>query len=314
MIEAENITKRFGSLEAVKGISFSVEKGEVVGLLGPNGAGKTTTMRILTCFTPPSSGTARVGDLDVARDSLQVRRMIGYSLERASMYPEMRVLAFLRFAGEAKGMGRSEVKRAVPEVLELCGLEKVKDRINNNLSKGYRQRLVLAQALINSPKVLILDEPTIGLDPESVNEIRNLIKNLTGERTVILSSHILAEVSMICNKVMIMNEGRIVAADTTANLRMIFQDMPSVDVEIEASSCDVSEELKRITGVIRVETGSIISERVSKYRLELEKGLDIYPALNAIARDKQWIFREIHAVDMSLEEIFLKVISKKQLN
>ncbi|MFA4916180.1 MAG: ABC transporter ATP-binding protein [Syntrophales bacterium] len=312
MIEAEGICKQYGSIEAVKDVSFKVEKGEVVGLLGPNGAGKTTTMRILACFIPPTRGLATVGGLDVTRYSLQVRRKIGYSMERTSLYPEMRVTSFLRFAGELKGLGQSKLKQAVPEVIELCGLEKVGNRIINNLSKGYRQRLGLAQALIGQPEVLILDEPTVGLDPENVSEIRQLIKGLTGERTVILSSHILSEVSMICSKVIIMNSGRIVAVDTPAHLGMVLQDRLATDVQIEGPQETDIEELGKISGICRVNILERLSDNLFKYRLEFEKDTDIYPALNAMTFEKNWVLREIQPVKMTLEDIFLKVVSKKQ--
>lgn len=314
MIEAQGITKKFGSIEAVRGVSFKVEKGEVVGFLGPNGAGKTTTMRILACFIPPTSGVAKVGGLDVTRHSLEVRRKIGYSLERASLYPDMRVLPFLHFVGALKGIGRRELKRAVPEVVELCGLEKVRTRIIENLSKGYRQRLGLAQALINKPEVLILDEPTVGLDPENVSEIRQLIKGLSGDRTVILSSHMLSEINMICDKVMIMNNGRIVAVDTPAHLGLILQKRLVTDIQIEGAQETVVEELEKISGMCRVGIQERISENILKYRVEYERDKDIYLDLNSLAFENKWILREIQPIQMTLEEIFLKVVSEEKNN
>ncbi len=311
MIEAEGLQKRFGSIKAVTDVSFTVERGEVVGFLGPNGAGKTTTMRILACFFPPSSGVARIGGLDVTKHSLQVRRKIGYSLERTSLYPDMRVLPFLRYVGELKGLGPRELKKAVSEVLAICGLEKVGKRIVNNLSKGYRQRLGLAQALINNPEVLILDEPTVGLDPENVSEIRQLIKGLTGERTVILSSHILSEISMICSKVIIMNKGRVYAVDTPAHLGMLLQDRSAVDVNLEGPRENDTEKLEKIQGICSVQCLGRVSEKVLKYRLEFEKDKDIYPDFNAMVFKNQWIVREIQPVTMTLEDIFLKVVSRQ---
>ncbi len=312
MIEAKNITKRFGAIEAVKEVSFNIEKGEVIGFLGPNGAGKTTTMRILACFFPPTSGVVRINGLDVTRHSLQVRRKIGYSLEKASLYPDMRVLPFLRFVGEVKGVKGPELKKAVSDVINRCGLEKVEQRIIKNLSKGYQQRLTLAQALIHEPDVLILDEPTTGLDPENISEIRQLIKSFSGERTIILSSHILSEVSMICGKVMIMDNGRIVAVDTPKNLGLLLREGQVLDVRLEGPPKPVEEALKKISGVRRVQTIEEGPKNILTYRLESDAGKDIYPELNALACEKQWILREMIPVNMTLEEIFLTVLKKKR--
>jgi ABC-2 type transport system ATP-binding protein len=310
MIEAKSISKKFGSIEAVKDVSFKIEKGEVVGFLGPNGAGKTTTMRILACFIPPTSGVATVGGLDVTRHSLEVRRKIGYSLERASLYPEMRVVPFLRFVGELKGLGRSDLQRSIADVIETCGLEKVRSRIINNLSKGYRQRLALAQALISRPEVLILDEPTVGLDPENVSEIRQLIKGLSGERTVIVSSHMLSEINMICNKVMIMNNGRIVAVDTPSHLGLVLQERLVSDIQIQGDHDTIAGDLEKIPGVFQVEIQDRISDNILRYRVEFERDKDIYADLNTMAFEKRWILREIKPVEMTLEQIFLKVVSE----
>ena len=312
MIEAEGITRQFGSIMALKDVSFRVKKGEVVGFLGPNGAGKTTMMRILTCFIPPTSGVARIGGLDVMRHSLKVRRKIGYFLERDPLYPDLRVSPFLRFVGEVKGLRRRELKKAVFETMELCGLEHVEDRIIRNLSKGYRQRVGLAQALINQPEVLILDEPTIGLDPEQVSEIRKVIKGLSGERTVILSSHVLSEVSMVCSKVIIMDNGRIIAVDSPENLNLLLQKRLSTNVRIEGPPEMVLEELKKISGVFRVESGEKISDRIFRYQIESERGIDIYRELSALVSKNGWILREIQPVEMNLEEIFFELVTQER--
>lgn len=312
MIEVDGVSRQFGSIAAVKDVSFKVERGEVVGFLGPNGAGKTTMMRILTCFIPPSSGVAKVDGLDVTRHSLEVRRKIGYFLERVAMYPDMRVYPFLRFAAEVKGVGRSRRKHAVYEAMEMCGLVHMKDRIINNLSKGYRQRVGLAQALLNNPEVLVLDEPTIGLDPEQVSEIRKVIKGLSGQRTVILSSHILSEVSMICSKVIIMDRGRVIAVDTPENLGSLLQEKVVTNVRIEGASASVQEALKKIAGVCKVEAREKISESVTKYRIETEKDTDICLDLNTLAFGNNWILREIQTEEMSLEEIFFKIVGRAE--
>ena len=310
MIEAQNISKYFGYIEAVKGISFHIEKGEIVGFLGPNGAGKTTTMRILACFMPPTSGTVKINGHDVLRDALNVRKKIGYALEKTFLYPDMRVLSFLRFVAEAKGIRGNTVKREVSKVLSICGLEGVSKRIIKNLSKGYQQRLTLAQALINEPDVLILDEPTVGLDPENVSEIRHLIKGLAGERTIILSSHILSEVSMVCNKVMIMDNGMIKAADTPSNLGLLLQKGQLVDLSIQGRKNRIAEALEKIPSVRRIRIRENAEADVLKCRLESEVDTDIFPQLNALAHENNWVLREITPVNMTLEEIFLNVIKK----
>jgi ABC-2 type transport system ATP-binding protein len=209
MIEVCNLTKRYGDLVAVDDVSFSVAKGQILGFLGPNGAGKTTTMRIITGFMPPTGGTVSVAGFDTFTDSMEVRRRIGYLPENPPLYHDMTVAAFLRFVARVKGMGKAEIADGIERVLGLCGLAEVRDRLLGHLSKGFRQRVGLAQALIHNPPVLVLDEPTIGLDPKQIIEIRTLIKRLGGERTVILSTHILPEVSFVCEKVVIINDGRV---------------------------------------------------------------------------------------------------------
>jgi ABC-2 type transport system ATP-binding protein len=314
MIEAVNITKRFGSIEAVKGISFNIGKGEIVGFLGPNGAGKTTTMRILSCFMAPTSGTVKINGVCVTEDTIKIRRKIGYSLEKTSLYPDMRVLSFLNFVAEAKGVQAKHRKQHITEIIGLCGLENVQKRIIKNLSKGYQQRLTLAQALVNHPEILILDEPTVGLDPENVSEIRQLIKSLAGKRTIILSSHILPEVSMICGKVMIMDKGAIKAADTPKNLGLLLQNGEAMDLKIQGSQNLVAEALENIPHVRRVRIIEDISQDLFKYRVESDVDNDIFPALNAAAHKNNWILREMVPVNPTLEEIFLNAVGKKPAN
>jgi len=218
MIEVQDLWKNYGEVQAVKGASFTVKEGEIVGFLGPNGAGKTTTMRVLTCFMPPSRGRVRVAGHDVLKESMAVRRTIGYLPEIPPLYQEMTVEEYLRFVGRIKGLSRKQLGDAVDRVVEICGLAEMRSRHCRKLSKGYRQRTGLAQALIHDPPVLILDEPTIGLDPRQIAEIRSLIKGLAGTRTVILSTHILSEVTMTCQRAIIINRGRIVMDDTIENL------------------------------------------------------------------------------------------------
>jgi ABC-2 type transport system ATP-binding protein len=218
VIEVDHLTKVFSGRKAVDNISFTVQKGEILGFLGPNGAGKTTTMRILTCFMPATDGTARVAGYDVFEESLEVRRRIGYLPENPPLYPEMSVLSYLQFVAKIKGAPSSQRKSMVDDVMQKCAIGDVGHRVINKLSKGYKQRVGLAQALLNNPEVLILDEPTIGLDPKQIFEVRSLIKSLAGDHTVILSTHILPEVSMTCNRVVIIHNGKVVAMDTPEGL------------------------------------------------------------------------------------------------
>jgi len=218
MIEVRNLTKRYGDLTAIRDVTFSVAKGEVLGFLGPNGAGKTTTMRILTGFMPATNGTITVDGFDVFEDSFEVRKRIGYLPENPPLYLDMAVEGFLRFVARIKGVQRAEVAEATERALRICGLTDVRNRLTGHLSKGYRQRVGLAQALIHDPPVLVLDEPTIGLDPRQIIEIRTLIRELAGERTVILSTHILPEVSQICEKVVILSNGRVALQERMADL------------------------------------------------------------------------------------------------
>ncbi|MBI4412929.1 MAG: ABC transporter ATP-binding protein, partial [candidate division NC10 bacterium] len=233
MIEVEGLTKFYGPKAAIEEVSFEVAKGEVVGFLGPNGAGKTTTMRILACFMPPTSGTARLAGFDIGKHSLQVRRRIGYLPESVPLYGDMTVRQYLTFAAEAKGVPRPQRGGRVAEVMERCLISDVPERLVRNLSKGYRQRVGLAQALVGNPEVLILDEPTLGLDPKQILEIRSLIRDMRGERTVILSTHILPEVSMVCQRVIIIHEGRIAAVDTPENLNLRLQKSSRILLEVE---------------------------------------------------------------------------------
>src|SRR5215471_1413551 len=232
MIEVEHVTKRFGPILAVDRISFSIDRGEVVGFLGPNGAGKSTTMRMLAGFFPPTSGHARIGQFDVVAQALQVKQLVGYFPERVSVYPDLPVRSFLAFVAEAKDVPRAERKREIGRVVESCGLEAVQGRIIGHLSKGYRQRVGIAQALLHKPQVLILDEPTIGLDPEQVVEIRKLIRALGAERTVILSTHILSEVSSVCDRVIVIDNGKILASQSLAELRVQLQRTRQAHVEV----------------------------------------------------------------------------------
>ena len=238
MIEVASLTKRYGELSAVRDVSFTATPGQILGFLGPNGAGKTTTMRVITGFLPATSGTVRVDGFDVFEQSTEVRRRIGYLPENPPLYNDMSAATYLRFVARLKGVGRADIPGALDRVVETCGLTEVRERLLGHLSKGFRQRVGLAQALIHDPPVLILDEPTIGLDPRQIIEIRSLIKTLGGKRTVVLSTHILPEVSQVCEKVVIINEGHVVLEDQLANLT---RDRTLEDVFIDAITRDTAD-------------------------------------------------------------------------
>jgi len=254
MIDVDNLTKRYGRVTAVNDLSFSVERGEIVGFLGPNGAGKTTTMRILTCYMPASGGKVSVAGFDVFEDSLEVRRRIGYLPENVPLYTDMRVVEYLRYRGRLKGLGGRRLRKRVERVLEDCGLQEVRRDVIGRLSKGFRQRVGLADSLVHDPELLILDEPTIGLDPNQIRHIRQLIKNLGERHTVLLSSHILHEVEMICQRVLIVNHGRIVASGRPDELAGMMKGRLHVFAEIRGPCAEIEAELARLPGVERVST------------------------------------------------------------
>src|SRR5438093_1895104 len=268
MIEVQNLTKHYGSLTAIRDVSFSVAPGEIVGFLGPNGAGKSTTMRILSCFMPASGGTAVVAGYDVFRESMEVRRRIGYLPENVPLYTDLRVAAYLDFVAETKGVPRGERKKRVADVMDRCRIADVQNRLIGKLSKGYRQRVGLAQAIVSDPAVLILDEPTIGLDPRQITEIRELIKSLAGEHTVILSTHILPEVSMVCSSVVIINKGAIVARGPIDTLVEQFFPTSRVEVELTAPRGAVRDGMRAIPGVVRVEDRGPAHDGIARFMVE----------------------------------------------
>jgi gliding motility-associated transport system ATP-binding protein len=319
MIEVENVTKRFGPLLAVDHISFSVPRGEVVGFLGPNGAGKSTTMRILAGFFPPTSGHASVGGNDVVMRSLQVKQLVGYFPERVSVYPDLSVHGFLDFVAEAKDVPRSERKREIARVIDSCGLEKVSGRIIGHLSKGYRQRVGIAQALIHKPQVLILDEPTIGLDPEQVVEIRKLIRDLGSERTVILSTHILSEVSTVCDRVIIINGGRILASQSLAELRAQSQRTRRVRVEVEGPVAAVLDALGKLPGVEQVQSPESREDAAMNGNaafIVAYTGDDLRKVVSRTVLEHGWGLLEVRSVEPTLEDMYLQLVrdAEKSIN
>ncbi|HEY1809629.1 MAG TPA: ATP-binding cassette domain-containing protein [Acidobacteriaceae bacterium] len=311
MITVTDLTKRYARTTAVDHISFSVDKGQIVGFLGPNGAGKTTTMRMLTCFFPPTAGTATVAGYDVFTQSLEVRRRIGYLPEAPPLYLEMETAEYLRFVGRLKGLSGAELEKRIAFVCERCAIADVKKKLMGKLSKGYRQRVGLAQAIIHNPDVLILDEPTAGLDPKQINETRDLIKSLAGDHTIILSTHILPEVEQTCEQVLIINKGKLVATDSVHNLQARARGAESMMLEVAARSGDLSvphvqERLTAISGVSNV-TCKGQDAQGAVFEIESHKGQLVRGDLARAVVDAGWDLNELRPAAMSLEEIFLQL-------
>jgi ABC-2 type transport system ATP-binding protein len=300
MIEVENLTKRYGRHTAVDGISFRVHKGEILGFLGPNGAGKTTTMRILTCYLPPTEGTARVAGFDVFEQPLEVKRRIGYTPETPPLYPDMDVGSFLDFCAKIKGVPGKDRKARISDVMEKTRISDVRGTLIGRLSKGYRQRVGLAQAILHNPDVLILDEPTAGLDPKQIIETRELIKGLGGEHTIVLSTHILPEVSMTCGRVVIINKGRVVAEDTPENLTHRLQGAATVRLEVRGESPDLEATLAGVPGV-----KSVRRAKPGIYEVDAEAGRDVRADLARAVIGRGLDLLSLQQSGMSLEEIFL---------
>lgn len=319
MIRVDNLIKQFGDVRAVDGLSFELFPGEILGFLGPNGAGKTTTMRILTCYFPPTAGTANVAGFDVVNEPDEVRRVIGYMPEGVPLYREMSVTDFLDFVAHAKGYGRRARAGYVKNAIEETNLGEVRNRLVGQLSKGFRQRVGLAQAIIGDPKVLILDEPTSGLDPRQIADMRALIKNMAGNRTVILSTHILPEVQMTCSRVIIINRGKIAASGTPEKLTTRMQNRFQVLATIIGPQGDVKKELGALPGVHDVKTSSIPGHNGEVRGLDgipqdyiVTCGIeapDVRPAIAQTVASKSWSLIELKQVGVSLEEVFLKVVA-----
>jgi ABC-2 type transport system ATP-binding protein len=306
IIEVEDLTKRYAGHTAVVGLTFKVGQGEVVGLLGPNGAGKTTTMRILSCFMPASSGSARVAGLDVFTQANDVRRRIGYMPENNPLHTDMRVSEYLKFRARLKGLSRRQSRERVGAVLHQCGLEEVHRRIVGHLSKGYRQRVGLADALVHEPDLIILDEPTIGLDPHQIRLVRQLIKDLAVHHTVLLSTHILSEVEMTCSRVLIMHQGKILAADTTQNLQRVMSDGGQVIAEIAAPAEDLRECWEQMAEVDYFDLAPAEGEYL-RCALTPRVGVDLRPLVFEQVRRRGWALRELSRTQHSLEDIFVHV-------
>lgn len=313
MVEVKNLTKYYGNFLAIENVSFEVKKGEIVGFLGPNGAGKTTTMRIITGFLPPSSGTAAVAGYDLVDKSRQARAHIGYLPETVPLYTDMTVEGYLSFMGTIRGMNPKRIKARIADVIDSCRLGDYRKSDIGKLSKGFRQRVGIAQAVLHEPDVLILDEPTIGIDPIQVVETRALIKDLAGTHTVILSTHILPEVSMLCSRVLIINEGLIVAEDTPKELANRLQGVERLEVEIQGPRIEVMEVLEKIRGVLEVACSPNGSDQ-NVYKIQARRGLDLRPTVSRAVISNGWSLLNLQLVSMSLEEIFLKLTTSEEIN
>jgi gliding motility-associated transport system ATP-binding protein len=306
MIEVSNLTKRYAGRTAVSDISFTVARGEIVGLLGPNGAGKSTTMRILSCFMPATSGTVRVAGFDVFYDSIEVRRRIGFMPENNPLYPEMRVREYLKFRARLKGLGWKNSRRRVDTVMEQCGLTDVRRRIIGQLSKGYKQRVGLADALVHEPDLIILDEPTIGLDPHQIRSVRQLIKSLAQKHTILISTHILPEAEMMCSRMLIMFGGKILAADTPENLQRLMAGGSQVVAEIAAGAAELNEIFSQLPAVQNFNV-SASDGQFHRCALTPRDGFDLRTAIFALARSRGWTLRELTRSRHSLEDIYVQV-------
>ena len=311
MIEVEHLTKYFGDFIAIEDVSFNVQPGEIVGFLGPNAAGKTTTMRIITGFMPPSEGTVRVAGYDILRNSLEARREIGYLPETVPLYTDMTVRQYLGFMGSLRGMSDAAKKQRIGYVVERMRLEDYADTFIGRLSKGFRQRVGIAQAILHDPKVLVLDEPTIGIDPVQVVETRELIKSLGREHTVVLSTHILPEVSMICERVVVINEGRIVAVDKPENLSVRLRGSEQVKLEVRGPERDVANRLRQVEGVRQVNRQRV-DGNIYEYTLECDPGSGVRDGLASLIVNQGWGLLGLQSVTMSLEDIFLKLTVREE--
>ena len=311
MIEVDGLTKRYAGARAVSDVSFTVRRGEIVGLLGPNGAGKSTIMRILSCFMPATSGSVRVAGFDVFHQADEVRRRIGYMPENNPLHRDMRVKEYLRFRASLKGLARGHGRERVEVVMEQCGLTDVRGRIIGHLSKGYQQRVGLADALVHEPELIILDEPTIGLDPNQIRSVRQLIKNLAQRHTVLLSTHILPEVEVTCSRVLILHEGRVLADDTPRNLERLMSKSGRVVTEIAAPLHELHEIFEAAVEVESFDLSPAEGDYV-RCSLTARPGLDVREQIYRLTRDRDWKLRELTRSAHSLEDIFVRITRPNQ--
>jgi ABC-2 type transport system ATP-binding protein len=310
VIEVQHLTKRYGPVTAVDDVSFRVERGEILGFLGPNGAGKTTTMRILTGYMPPTEGKAIVAGFDVFDQPIEAKRRTGYLPETPPLYPDMSVLEYLQFVAKIKGVPSGERRQRIQQVMARTRIDDMASRLTGRLSKGYKQRVGLAQALIHNPDVLILDEPTAGLDPKQIIETRELIKELAGDHTIILSTHILPEVAQTCQRIVIINKGRVVAVDTPDNLTARLRGSSTMYVEVDASGADAAASLARVPGVTRVVEADRRDGHVA-FEIDSERGRDVRRDLARAVVASGWGLLEMRPMRMSLEDVFLSLTTEE---
>lgn len=313
MIEIDHVSKYYGDFPAVTDISFKVNKGEILGFLGPNGAGKSTTMKMLTGFLPPSSGTIRIAGNDIVADSLEARRHIGYLPETVPLYTDMEVTDYLKFMGRIRGMSKDYVNRRTSEVIDIVNLGEYRKTHIGKLSKGFRQRVGIAQAILHEPDVLILDEPTIGIDPIQVVETRRLIKSLGGEHTLIVSTHILPEVSMICERVIIINEGQIVAEDTPELLATRLSGEERIELDVKGPSKDIADAIEAIEGVTSIEHRYVQAGGHTTYVVSSGPGFELRSRLAAAVVGGGWELLRLQSIGMTLEEVFIQVTTEENI-
>ena len=312
MIEIQNLTKRYGQIKAVDNVSFTVNKGEILGFLGPNGAGKSTTMNILTGYIPATDGKAMVSGFDVMSQPLEVKKRIGYMPEHPPVYMDMTVTDYLNFVGDLKKVDKKQKKSQISDIMELVKITDVRGRLINNLSKGYKQRVGLAQALLGSPEVLVLDEPTVGLDPKQIIEIRKLIKALGKEHTIILSSHILPEVSAVCERVVIINNGKIAAVDTPEELAKNFGSASRLLVTVVGPKSSIADKMREIYGIKLVEPNMEKEKDVVSYIVESDTDIDVRKPLFFAMAKLGYPIIEMKSMDMTLEDIFLQLVTEEK--
>ena len=309
MIKVVNLTKRYGRHTAVSSAAFEVNKGEVVGFLGPNGAGKTTTIRMLTGFLPPTSGTASIDGLDVSKSSLETRRRIGYLPESVPLYRDMRVREYLKFRGQIKGLKGDDLKNRTAEVVDRCGLQGVRRKMIKTLSKGFRQRVGLADALIHDPPLLILDEPTNGLDPNQIRSIRKLVKQLGEDHTILLSTHILSEVEMICDKIVIIDGGKVMASDTPGNLIKTMRAAGRIAIELKADPAKARVAIAELAHIKKV-THERTQDDWENLSVLVESGTDARERIAGLCHQQGWPLRSLYRHDATLEDVFVELTRK----
>jgi gliding motility-associated transport system ATP-binding protein len=310
LVEVNDLTRFYGDVAAINGVTFEAHKGEILGLLGPNAAGKTTTMRILTGFMPPTSGTAKVAGFDIVEESMEAREHIGYLPENVPLYEEMTVRSYLSFCAKLRGIGKKKIADRIRYVMEATRITDEQNTIINKLSKGFRQRVGIAQALVHNPDLLILDEPTVGLDPRQIIEVRELIRGLRGEHTIILSTHILPEVQMLCDRIVIINDGKVAAIDTPDNLTARLRKSQQVRLEVRGPAPEITSRLSALPGVLAVHPDAG-RDGTAHLTIEADVNADVREALAAAIVQQGWGLREMTSVSMSLEDIFLRLTTEE---